>query len=119
MTTEEIEKILEEKSDEELIGIHNKYCKDTNNFDSYIYPNNEENLLLLLPSDPSDAFDEGRASADRYFSTDPWIQLNGNGHIESACDLLNNFLFPYDIAKWLARKPEDTQVDILELEEDE
>lgn len=119
MTTEEIEKILKEKSDEELIEIHNQYCRDGNNFDSYIYPNDKESLLLLLPPDPSDAFDEGRASADRYFPTDPWIQLNGNGHIESTCDLLNNFLFPYDIAKWLAKKLEDTQVDILELEEDE
>ena len=98
MTAEEIEKILKGKANEELIEIHNKYCKDTNNFDSYIYPNDQENLVLLLPPDPADAFDEGRASADRY------------------SDLINNFLFPYDIAKWLAKKPEDEQIDILELE---
>lgn len=117
MNAEKIEKILKNKTYEELIEIHNKYCKDTSNEDSYIYPNNEESLLLLLPPDPSDAFDEGRASADRYSPTDSWIQLNGHGHIESTCNPLHTFLYPRDIATWLAKKSEDVQEDILELEE--
>ena len=71
MTAEEIEKILKEKTDEELIEIHNQYCRERNNFDNYIYPNDQESLTLLLPPNPVDAFDEGRASADRYSPTDP------------------------------------------------
>lgn len=99
-----------------FVDLHNAYCEATNNYDDIIYVNDDENLQNLLPSNPLDAFTTGLIVRNSYYSTDDWLSLNGYGHPVTAadCNLIDNFVFIDDIARWLASLGEDEQADALE-----
>ena len=98
-----------------LVKLHNTYCSACNLQDDYIMQNTEEELELLLPIDPLQAFYEGRASSDNYNPNDTWITLNGC-HIVSCTNsrLIDTFIYLSDIARWLEDKEKEEQERLLE-----
>jgi len=99
-----------------FVTLQNAYCEATNNFDDFVYVNDDENLQNLLPSNPLDAFTSGLIARDSYYSTDEWLTLDGYGHPVTAsdCNLIDNFVFIEDIARWLASLDEEEQAEVLE-----
>ena len=99
-----------------LVKLHNTYCDACNLQDDYIMQNTEEELELLLPVDPLQAFYEGRASSDNYNPNDTWISLDGYMHIVSCTNsrLIDTFIYLSDIARWLGDKEEEEQERLLE-----
>lgn len=99
-----------------LVKLHNTYCSACNLQDDYIMQNTEEELELLLPADPLQAFYEGRASSDNYNPNDTWITLNGYSHILSCTNsrLIDTFIYLSDIARWLEDKEKEEQERLLE-----
>lgn len=99
-----------------LVKLHNTYCSACNLQDDYIMQNIEEELELLLPIDPLQAFYEGRASSDNYSPNDTWITLNGYSHIVSCTNsrLIDTFIYLSDIACWLEDKEKEEQERLLE-----
>lgn len=118
LTYEQIYSQLEQKSERELVGMHNAYCVATNNMDNCIFENTEENLLEMLPDDPLKAFYTGRICVSQYYSTDDWLQLDGYNNPKTASNPVDCFLFLSDLAKWLEQN-EDAQEYYLEVPEDE
>lgn len=99
-----------------LVRLHNTYCTACNLQDDYIMQNTEEELELLLPIAPLQAFYEGRASSDNYNPNDTWITLNGYSHIVSCTNsrLIDTFIYLSDIARWLEDKEKEEQERLLE-----
>lgn len=118
LTYEQIYSQLEQKSERELVGIHNVYCSATNNMDACIYDNTEENLLQLLPDDPLKAFYTGRICANQYSTTDDWLQLDGYNNPKTASNPIDCLLFLSDLARWFEQN-EDAQDYYLNIEESE
>lgn len=118
LTYEQIYSQLEQKSERELVGIHNAYCVATNDMNSCIYENTEDNLLQLLPDNPLKAFYTGRTCANKYSATDDWLQLDGYSNPRTASNPVDCLLFLSDLAKWLEQN-EDAQEYYLEVPEDE
>lgn len=99
-----------------LVELHNTHCRACNLQDDYIMQNTEEELELLLPVDPLQAFYDGRASSDLYSPNDTWISLDGYMHIVSCTNsgLIDKFIYLSDIARWLDDKEEEEQQELLE-----
>lgn len=105
-----------EEAADALVELHNTYCNACNLQDDYIMQNTEEELELLLPVDPLQAFYDGRASSNNYSPNDTWITLNGYMHIVSCTNsmLIDKFIYLSDIARWLEDKEEEEQERLLE-----
>ena len=118
LTRDQIIAILEDKTESELVALHNDWCRECNHPQDYIYENTEENLLELIPSDPLRAFQTGRITTDQYSPTDDWLQMDGYGNPQSAGNPVDKLLFLYDLAKWL-ETDSYLQYIYLDIEEDE
>lgn len=121
LTYEQIYSQLEQKSERELVVIHNAYCVATYNMNNCIFENTEENLLQLLPDDPLQAFYTGRICVNQYCSMDNWLKLDGYAYPLTTSNPVNCFLFLSDLARWLERNEnvQEYYLDIEESEEDE
>lgn len=104
-----------EEAADALVGLHNTYCNACNLQDDYIMQNTEEELELLLPADPLQAFYDGRASSDNYNPNDTWISLDGYMNIVSCTNsgLIDKFIYLSDIARWLDDKEKEEQERLL------
>lgn len=118
LTREQILSQLEQKKEDELVEIHNNYCEATNNMENYIYQNTEENLRMLLPSDPVSAFYTGRICSEQYSPSDEYLQLDGYANLKSCSDPVDCFLFLSDLARWM-ENDEYLQEDYLDVESEE
>lgn len=115
---ETISNLLEQQETQVLVNIHNAYCKETQNKEKYIYENTPDNVTELLPENPYDAFIEGRYVGTTYQMSDIWLQLDGSGHISSTSDPVNNFLFLYDLTRWLDKKGFDSEEELTDFIEE-
>jgi hypothetical protein len=99
-----------------LVDLHNAYCSDCNLPDDYIYENDEENIRQLLPTDPLQAFYNGRMTANDYSPSDAWLYLDGYRNIISCTNgtLLENVIYLSDLAGWLDDKEAEEQQELLE-----
>lgn len=118
LTRDQIIAILEDKTESELVALHNNWCRECNHPQDYIYENTEENLLELIPSDPLRAFQTGRSTHDQYSPTDEYLQLDGYDNPKTASNPVNCLLYLYDLAKWL-ETDSYLQYIYLDIEEEE
>lgn len=98
-----------------LVTLHNNYCSDCNMMDDYIMDNTADELAQLLPSDPLQAFYDGRNSIDQYSPNDDWLTVDGYAHPVTCTHsmLVGKFVFLSDIASWLADKDDEEQEELL------
>lgn len=133
MTYEQIRELLEKKAEEgkqafdvvRLVAVWNDYCNENRYYGDVIYTNTYENLMTLLPSNPIDAFIEGRRCQDGYFQSDEWLVCDDNNHIASYSDgtLVERFISMSELAAWLTSKHEGDELkellmDIIDDEEE-
>lgn len=77
---EKIQAVIDDMSDEDLIEIHNKYCKEVDWLEDYVYPMSEFDSQMWYKTPIEIAF------AIRYGSFNPRHQyfcFNGYGNLES------------------------------------
>lgn len=108
-------KKVEENDVIQLIDLWNERCQEWRYDDDMIFPNDTENLKMLLPSDPEEAFAMGRATSDNYNYSDEWLSLDGYER-PVTCDTYNltdKFISLDDLASYLAEEKEDDELEEL------
>ena len=88
---------------EALVTLHNVYCTECA-YDDHIYHNDADGLEMLLPY-----------AHESYSPIAPWLTIDAYGHLASCygSQLIGNFIFPADIASWLADCDRDEQEELL------
>lgn len=105
---------------EKLIDVWNERCEGWRYNDDMIYPNDVENLKMLLPSDPEEAFAMGRQASDNYNYSDDWLSLDGYGR-PVTCNtwsLTDKFIMLADLSRYLEEVKDDDELQELWVELD-
>ena len=82
-TLEDIKLHLESLNDEDLVQVHNEFCRSANYCDDEIHNNDEEFFEIFLPKS-TDAIRACQYGDHRY--TDEFVQFNGYANLESFND---------------------------------
>ena len=108
-------KQVEENNIIDLIDLWNERCVEWRYDDDMVYPNDEENLKMLLPSNPMEAFAMGRATSDNYNYSDEWLSLDGYERPVTCgtCSLTDKFIFLADLARYLEEAKDDDELQEL------
>ena len=108
-------KKVEENNVTALIDLWNERCEDWRYDDDMVYTNDIENLKMLLPSDPEEAFAMGRMTGDSYNYSDEWLSLDGYGRPVSCgtYNLTDKFIFLADLARYLEEAKDDDELQEL------
>lgn len=108
-------KKIAEIDPEKLIDVWNERCADWRYDDDMVYPNDVENLKMLLPSDPEEAFAMGRQASDQYNYSDDWLSLDGYGR-PVTCNtwqLTDKFIMLADLSRYLKESTNDDELQEL------
>jgi hypothetical protein len=126
MTTEEkkLESIVDQINNldtEDLIRLHNSYCKEANYSDNEIYGNDEDFFETFFSNNVIDAV--RAASHGEYNFSENYVKFDGNGNLESfnyfgTDDLIDEV---YIIADFILENENDFDglIDLDEVGEDE
>lgn len=108
-------KQVAEINPEKLIDVWNERCQEWRYYDDMIFPNDMENLKMLLPSDPEEAFAMGRAASDNYNYSDEWLSLDGYGRPVTCgkWSLTDKFIMLTDLACYLEEAKDNDELQEL------
>lgn len=100
---------------EKLIDVWNERCEEERYDDDVVYPNDIENLKMLLPTDPEEAFAMGRMTGDSYNYSDEWLSLDGYGRPVTCgkWSLTDKFIMLTDLARYLEEAKDDDELQEL------
>lgn len=108
-------KKVEENDITQLIDLWNERCVEWRYDDDMVYPNDIENLKMLLPDDIEEAFAMGRSTGDSYNYSDEWLSLDGYGRPVSCgtYNLTDKFIFLADLAGYLSETKDNEELEEL------
>lgn len=110
-------KEVAENNPEKLVDVWNERCYAQRYYDDVVYPNDVENLRMMLPTDPEEAFAMGRNASDSYNYTDEWLSMDGYGRPVTCgtWNLTERFIGLGDLAYYLRdNMDEDELKDLFE-----
>lgn len=112
-----VEEFLEEMSDGDLVEVHNKANELTNSSQYDIYPNDKDNIRMLVGDCPHNALQ--MAFYGDYRPLADYVVLNGSANLETFNDVYNHVTISEIVEVILEYPHEFTQwVDIQELEDE-
>lgn len=111
-----IQSIIENLDDEELLDIHNNYCKAARFEVDWIYDNSDEEFDEFFADEkPSEI--ARKISYGDYSFTDPYFIIDGYANLKSG--YITDFVYPSDIAKYVVLNDDALDNDEIQEQLDE